>query len=41
MPGLPVSIRPDLPVEVILHILSQVYVEENEIMHVTPREWGL
>lgn len=33
--------RSDLPVEVILHILSQVYVEKNEIMHVAPREWGL
>lgn len=32
---------PGLPVEVILHILSQVYVEENEVVHVAPREWGL
>lgn len=41
MPGLLASRRPDLPVEVILYILSQVYIEENEVMHVAPREWCL
>lgn len=40
MPGLLASTRPDLPVEVVLHVLSQVYVEENEVMHMAPRKWG-
>lgn len=34
------SRRPDLPVEVVLYILSQVYVKENEVMHMAPRKWG-
>lgn len=33
--------RQDLPVEVILYVLSQVYVKEDEIVHMAPREWGL
>ena len=33
--------EPTLPVEVILHILSQVYVEEDEVVHVAPRERDL
>lgn len=41
MSGLPASGRPDLPVEVILYVLSQVYVEENEVVHMAPREGGL
>ena len=39
--GLRAPRGPDWPVEVILHILSQVYVEENEVMHMAPRERGL
>lgn len=27
-----------LPVEVVLHVLGQVYVEENEVVHVAPGE---
>ena len=41
MPGSHTSRKPDLPVEVILHILSQVYVEENEVVHMASRERGL
>lgn len=41
MTGITCIQEPDLPVEVILHILSQVYVEENEVVHVAPGEGGL
>lgn len=30
-----------LPVQIILHILGQVYVEQNKIMHVAPGERSL
>ena len=33
--------EPSLPVEVVLHVLSQVYVEEDEVVHVAPRERDL
>lgn len=36
-----VHIFAEIPVEVILYVLSQVYVKEDEIVHMAPREWGL
>lgn len=40
-PQIEIYIFTEIPVQIILHILGQVYVEQNKVTHVTPGEWSL